>query len=413
MRIEELLLGRGLVTEEALERARRESRATRSALRDVLYRDGLVTEEQVGWHLADANGLPFVHVTPEIVDARLAQRGGAALLRGRCALPLQPVGDEVTVVVSDPETAGPVEDFRLAFGDGHRVSLAVAQESRIRSIQDRLFGCPSECPSTSWEGLDDPSGVATLYGHLVRAVRSGADELRFDPTPQGLAVRTRAGGEVQTVDRLPERCAYAVGARARMLVDGAYSGRVQTVIGGSDLELTIDVVPTRLAEAVVIGIRGASRAALPAALTADRVLGEEAAARAVHLLLSGPVLLVAGPDARSRENLAHGLLRLAGALAQPVVVVEGWEPTNDLDAVPLAPGQIDRVTALRGRVVLADAATLAPADVRLLAASVPSIVLVARECGAAAALALCREELRPLVRAAVCPSGVVESPAWS
>lgn len=404
MRPEDVLLSRGLVTPEQLRSAAEQSLSGDASLFDSLVGGGVLTAEQLGWHVADAHELPFVRLTPGGVDGDLARHLGARFLRPRCAVPLRAVHDEITFALADVDAAEPLAGFADALGGGVDVQFVVAPEDQIRDELDALFGSAAERAAPARR--DASSAASTLHALLLRSIESGARELRFDPTFAGLAVRLADAGGARRIDELPLDAAASIEARVRALLAGAREGVIDTQVNGRRVELRFDVAQTELGAAVRCRIDHGD-APVP---DVSRERGQSLAA-ARSALLDGPAIAITATDAEQRARLVAGLLAACGEAAQPVVLLDGAVRCDGAAVVPVR--RLEDAVRLAPRVLIAPGDDEHVSDLRALAVHVPSLVLVRREVTAAATMALLPRRLRPLVRGALCPRGYVEATSWT
>ncbi|RMG95941.1 MAG: type II/IV secretion system protein, partial [Candidatus Dadabacteria bacterium] len=80
-RLGELLVERGLIRPEDLERALSAQRETGRPLGEVLAEQGVLTEQAVRWALAEQMDLPLVHPDPGAIDPEVLRRVPAELCR--------------------------------------------------------------------------------------------------------------------------------------------------------------------------------------------------------------------------------------------------------------------------------------------------------------------------------------------
>jgi hypothetical protein len=400
---EEILVRRGLLTAEQLRQATEQSMSGAVSLCDTLVGGGFVTAEELGWHVADANELPFVRVAADRVDLELAMRLGARFLRARRAVPLERVQGHVTFAIADVELAGSGPEFHDALDGRFDVSFAIAPDAQLRATLDALFG-PASSTEAALQSIGD-CAARTFHAHLVGAVRSGALMLRFDPTPRGLFVRIVDRRGARDVAELRVESAGPLAARARALLGGASRGRVSPRMCGRDVELDLDVVPTELGPATVCAISHATDSAARGNLAFD---GLTAAADAA---LEGPALVVTAADPDLRRRLVAELLGACGARAQPLAVLDGATDVAGTEALLVR--QVEDALALRVRAVVADCTDGSTSALLGLAARVPTLILLRHDVTGRAALALLPRDLRLLVRGALCPRGFVEAPSWT
>ena len=114
----QLLLARGVVSEEQVARALAEQREKghRKLLGELLVELGYCTENQIASALAEAYGVPYAQVTPKICDARAVEILPREFLEAHIVLPLFRVHDMLTVAVSEPTNVFLIDEIERISG---------------------------------------------------------------------------------------------------------------------------------------------------------------------------------------------------------------------------------------------------------------------------------------------------------
>lgn len=186
LRIGDVLRQYKLATEEQINSALRKQKETKQRLGDILAEDGVVTEEQIAYALSDVLDVPFMTLSPGMIDPESVKAIPPGVLRKHRLVPVLRTGDQLTVAFSDPTDLNAVEAIkRLTGGD---VVLAVASKRNIEAVLDALIG--KEAAGTDQEA----PVVRTIEGHVDRAMAQGADEILFQSRGERLSVRFRVGG---------------------------------------------------------------------------------------------------------------------------------------------------------------------------------------------------------------------------
>lgn len=183
----ELLVDFGIISPAELEEALRRQRTTGRRLGAELREMGLCSPEDVEWALSAQFHLPFVRLSPGLVDAGAARLVPPDLARDGLLVPTWLVGSTLHVVVADPTNRRILD--RLAEATDRKVQLSVGLPSEIRRAIDEVYGAAvvgaprSSSGQARWtsdifsadeavEINSDPGG-----GALVRALLGHADEV--------------------------------------------------------------------------------------------------------------------------------------------------------------------------------------------------------------------------------------------
>lgn len=140
-RLGDLLIRKGLITQEQLTEALVESRASDELIGRVLIRLGYVFENELARTLAEQLSLPYVDLEALGIDRGVAQMVPSDEGRRAAAIPAAVVGGRIRVVFTDPtdETALAIVQRYIPQGFELAVGEFSAIESAWRHI-DRLSG---------------------------------------------------------------------------------------------------------------------------------------------------------------------------------------------------------------------------------------------------------------------------------
>jgi len=114
----QLLLARGVVSPEQIEKALVEQREKghRKLLGEVLIELGFCTDNQIAAALAEAYGVPYAQVSPKICDAKAVETLPREFLEAHIVLPLFKVHDVLTVAVNEPTNVFLIDEIERISG---------------------------------------------------------------------------------------------------------------------------------------------------------------------------------------------------------------------------------------------------------------------------------------------------------
>src|SRR5205809_7195924 len=129
----QLLIDKGLIKAEQLERALEEQRRSnhQKLLGEVLVELRLCTEDQITEALAQAYGVPYARISPRVTDPKVIAILPKDFLEKHCVLPLFLVEGTLTVAVPEPANVFLLEEIeRLS---GFQVQLVAATSRDIKA----------------------------------------------------------------------------------------------------------------------------------------------------------------------------------------------------------------------------------------------------------------------------------------
>ena len=333
----QILVSRGIITEQQLENAVHEQRRGRTRLGQVLVSSGACTAEAIATALASQLALPVARLGPEEVDHEALQRLGEDFLRRHACIPLLS-DDGCRVAVSDPsdvEVTGKIQE-RL----GVAVTIEVAPADAILALLDRVGdqGDQLESMLQQARAAEDGEGPAVTEAqllsaeHVVRtllsqAVRRGASDIHVEPEAGLLRVRYRIDGCLQPGPMIPSDMSHAVVARIKVLADLdiaerrlAQDGRAHFEVDGRGHDLRVSILPTVTGETAVLRVLDPTRAIVSEEQSGLRPDVQEFL-RAVVLRPHG-LFLVTGPTGSGKSTTLYGMISRVNALERKVVTVE-------------------------------------------------------------------------------------------
>jgi general secretion pathway protein E len=342
---ERTLLGQRLVAEgklsaRDLERALTAQRETGGLLGRVLVRLGLVSELDVATALAAQMKLPLVLADAFPAVAPVVRDVAPAFFRTHRILPLDISDGVLHVAMATPQDEFALRALRLA--SGLQVAPAIGVESEIdaalaraleggAAVEEEVEELDAGAATDFVEHLRDLASEAPVI-RLVNVIISRVTDLRasdihLEPFDDGLHVRYRIDGVIDTFEVIEPRLAAAVVSRVKLLAQLNIAerrlpqdGRIKMRVKGRELDLRVSCVPTVYGESVVL--RVLDRASVRFSL-AELGFSADTLAR-FEALLARPhgILLVTGPTGSGKTTTLYGALSKLDANALKILTVE-------------------------------------------------------------------------------------------
>jgi type IV pilus assembly protein PilB len=112
-RIGEVLLERGLITRKKLEDALAHQKEHGGLMGQVLIKLGMVTEEDVALALTAQYGFPYLPLDNYEIDVGLTALVPEKVAREYCLIPIDRIGNALTLAMADPSNVKAIEDIEL------------------------------------------------------------------------------------------------------------------------------------------------------------------------------------------------------------------------------------------------------------------------------------------------------------
>lgn len=280
----QILLARGVLTQEQLDAAIEEQRAHRhrKLLGEILVELGTCSEDQVLEALAEAYSVPYAKLTPRLVDPKVIELLTRDFLEKHNVLPLFRVHGVLTVAMSEPANVFMIEEISRITGcqvqvvavSGADIQATLAQyvkSANVFVIDDIIEDVSSETfelletkadDITNLEGMAGDSPVIKLVNYLIySAVKEGASDIHIEPDDGALRVRYRVDGVLYEKLTPPAQMMAPVVSRIKIMsgLDIAerrlpQDGGIHVLMEGRPIDLRVSTLPNMHGEKVVIRI---------------------------------------------------------------------------------------------------------------------------------------------------------------
>ncbi len=338
VRVGDLLVAKGLVTSEQIDKALafQKDRGHQKLLGEVLIELEYVTEAQVMEALAEAYGIPFVHLDAKVSDPAVLETIPSDFQDQQCVLPLFLVNGKLTLAVAEPANVFIVEEVtRLT---GHTVQLVAATAKDIKAtllahatgdhdlaiddliddIEEEDFTLVEQQITDLTDGSEDSaneSPVIKLVNFLLfAAVQEGASDIHIEPDDSALRVRFRVDGQLYQKMTPPAKMLPAVVSRIKIMAKLDISerripqdGGISIRIGKRPVDLRVSTMPGKFGEKVVIRIIDKNNAMTGI----DQIGFSKEMYDQFTSLISQPngIVLVTGPTGSGKSTTLYAALR--------------------------------------------------------------------------------------------------------
>ncbi len=344
IRLGDLLIQQGLLTQEQLTNALAEQKASGRKLGRVIVDSGLVTEEAISKALARQLQAEFVDLKtfspkPELVKLlpeSHARRFRAIVLDQRNGKYIVGFADPTDLMVFD-------EVNRLLRGD---IDLAVVTESQLLGAIDRLYRRTDEIAGLAKDltqdlgdvpvelgdilgltsGAEDAPVVKLLQTVFEEALRSRASDIHIEPLEKSLRIRFRIDGVLHVQMEADPKIATALALRLKLMSgldisekrlpqDGRFAVKLRTPV-----DVRISTMPTQYGESVVMRLLNQSGGllSLEKLNMPPRIL--DRMRNAIHR--PSGIVLVTGPTGSGKTTTLYAALNDLNSPEKKIITVE-------------------------------------------------------------------------------------------
>jgi type IV pilus assembly protein PilB len=284
MQLGQLLLERGVVTPEQIEKALAEQKEKGHCklLGELLVEMNYCTENQIASALAQAYSVPYAQISPKICDAKTLEILPREFLGEHTVLPLFKVYNVLTVAVSEPTNVFLIDEIERI--SGCKVQVVCATTKDIKATLQTYLPAANVFVIDDIiddEGLNDftliehitedisnleevagQSPVVKLVNYLLyNAVRENASDIHIEPDDKKLRVRYRVDGKLYEKLRPPHQMYSAIVSRVKIMAELDIAqrrlpqdGGIHVLMEGRPVDLRVSVMPGNFGEKVVIRI---------------------------------------------------------------------------------------------------------------------------------------------------------------
>ena len=339
-----LLVARGKLSEQDLERAQQIQAHSGGTIEQVLIRLGMASEKDIAQLLAERYSLPLVENYPE--EPVLEDEISLAFLKEFHLIPLHDDGEVLAFATADPGNEYVLQSLKLA--TGRDISLSIGVVSEIEAAFERLYGAGRSAMGQIVEGADadftditsDSDDVDRLRDMaseapvirivnllFTRALEARASDIHIEPFERELLVRYRIDGVLQKAESPPIQMASAVISRLKILSKlniaerrVPQDGRIQLKISGKTVDLRVSTVPTLHGESVVMRILDKESINLDL----DAIGLSETVLHRFKAVLDKPngIFLVTGPTGSGKTTTLYSALSRINTDSRKILTVE-------------------------------------------------------------------------------------------
>ena len=352
----ELLVSKGLLTPEELEKVLNEQRKEGGRLGEVLLRLEKLNHEDVTLALAEHLSLEYIRLddTSKInkIDMDIARVLPEGIAKRFCLVAVGEADNKVVVVMADPLNVIAIDTVTLKMKRQIKPAISSPQEIR-RTIELIYHGSDveeqqlrslvegevdeerstekdilSEEPDTSGEEDANKAPVIRFVDLLLsQAVKSRASDIHIEPQERTTVVRMRIDGLLRDMVPPAKKMQAAVIARIKIIsrMDIAerrlpQDGRFKVKTSGRDIDVRVSVIPTIYGEKVVMRILDA------AAIKHD--LGQLGLAPGLleefKSMLARPhgIMIVTGPTGSGKSTTLYSALNYVKDSTKNITTVE-------------------------------------------------------------------------------------------
>ena len=270
MRLGEILIARGKIDAEDLERALELQRERGDKIGKIFVDMGLLAQRDMLAALSDQLGIPLAAVDTPPPSAPEIDGLSHRFLRQCRAFPLELKDSVLTLAMADPldfETIAAVRSF-----SGLDIRTVLAPEQEILDAIERHYG-EAERQQTFTEGDEDANAnlehlrdmaseapvIRLVNAMIADAIEKRSSDIHIEPFEKEFRVRFRVDGVLFAQEPPPRELKAAIISRLKLMAKLNIAerrlpqdGRIKIKVVGREVDLRVSTLPTLYGESVVM-----------------------------------------------------------------------------------------------------------------------------------------------------------------
>ncbi|ACZ19287.1 type II secretion system protein E [Thermanaerovibrio acidaminovorans DSM 6589] len=343
LRLGDILIQAGVLTESTLEAALAEQKMSSMRLGEILVKNGWVSEKHLAEALSRQLKVPLVSLsryrpTPEvlkIVPENLARRLDV--------VPLSILeNDKLLVATADPLNVMALDELKMA--TGREIDISIATASEIRRAFDQFYRVQATLEEAMVEVMDEKRGaesslnlvdvsaddapvVKLVNSIMEQAVKEGTSDIHIEVFERSARVRYRIDGALFDSLEYPRNLHPAVCSRIKIMSGMDISerrkpqdGRILVKVGNKRVDLRVSSLPALFGEKIVMRLLDQENA-----MVGLEKLGFEPNEKALlEDMISLPygIILVTGPTGSGKSTTLYSLLEVMNTPDVNIITVE-------------------------------------------------------------------------------------------
>ena len=279
MRLGDLLVDAGVITEDQLAAALKSQKESKRRLGDELIQTGVITERQLIDALMMQLGIDYVDLSKTEIPPEMAQILPKNIAKKHSIVPVRTRGDELILAMADPLNFIAIEEARTA--TRKRITPVISTQSGVDRAISALYGTEgakrairemqqegtreADYMSTQVADMGETESAAPsirLVDSIIeRGISDKASDIHIEPQDDAVNVRMRVDGILHNTLTIPKELQQSVTSRIKIMCNMDVTerrvpqdGRAIVRIRMHEADLRCSTLPTVHGEKIVMRI---------------------------------------------------------------------------------------------------------------------------------------------------------------
>ncbi len=316
------------------------------SIEDNLLSLGLLTQDEMRSNLEEFYGVPFATKEDYPQELILVNNLSVQFMKESKFIPSRLVGEELTVIMSNPLDFYTMDAIRLA--TNHDIRVLAGQEADILWAIDQYYGSGvtsmekiiedmESIPDYQAEDEENVDHLRDMASEgpvirlvnliITRAIETRASDIHFEPFEDEFRVRYRIDGVLHDVESPPKKLQAAIVSRVKIMAKLNIAerrlpqdGRIMLRVKGKEIDFRVSSVPTIHGESTVLRILDKSSIVLDIGklgFPEDTLQGFEELVQRPH-----GIILVTGPTGSGKTTTLYCVLGKINSPEKKIITVE-------------------------------------------------------------------------------------------
>ncbi len=344
MRLGDLALEAGLITEEQLQHVLTVQKETKKPLGSILIDYGFISEPQLIELLGKHLDIPHVNLSRVEIDPAVATSIPLDLARRYRVIPIKKEGKRLTLAMVDPMNVEALDSAALFTGCD--VRPVIAGDSSICNLIEQYYGIKesvekvresenvyhirsmgSENVLRQKDSVEEEPIVRLVNSIILRAVIEEASDIHLEPQGDGLRVRLRIDGILQELFSPPKNIQPQIISRIKIMASMDISekrlpqdGRVLFTAGNKKINLRVSTLPTIFGEKVVLRLLNREKIVVPLDSLGFNPIDFKVFETIIKA--NSGMILVCGPTGCGKSTTLYSTLNYLNSKEKNIITVE-------------------------------------------------------------------------------------------
>ena len=337
LRLGDLLISAGLITEEQLQEGLRLQKGTGKRLGTVLQENGFITESELIEALQMQLGIEFIDLSKVNIPTELVQMVPKNIAKQYQVVPVRLNRDELYIAMSDPLNFYAIEEVRKAAR--RKVVPMVAMSSAVERAIQVLYGNEGAAKaieemkreaaisgestasvdtafsgnSVSEDSVSQAPAIRLVNAIIERAITERASDIHMEPREGEFSVRMRIDGLLRDILTMPRELQAAVISRVKVMSGlditerrVPQDGRFNVKMRDKDIDLRISTLPTVYGEKIVA--RLLDKSGMRLSRDSIGLVGDDMEKYKRLIRIKNGVILIVGPTGSGKSTTMYTMI---------------------------------------------------------------------------------------------------------